>query len=75
MERINLPLAQFSFAQKLGILEDVWDDLATNEELLNSPAWHEDILADRKTAFTAGKISVSDWEEAKNRIKKNISCK
>ena len=75
MERINLPLSQFSFAQKLGILEDVWGDLSMNEELLDSPAWHEEILANRKTAFAAGKIAVSDWEEAKKRIRKNVSCK
>lgn len=74
MERINLPLSQYTFAQKLGLLEDVWDNLVGDEKRLNSPAWHEKIIADRKEALAAGKIITSDWEEAKNRIRKNISC-
>jgi hypothetical protein len=75
MERINLPLSQFTFAQKLGLLEDVWVDLAKNEEKLDSPAWHEKILEDRKNALVAGRITISDWDEAKQRINKNILCK
>lgn len=34
-----------------------------------SPAWHAAILSDRETALQAGRITVSDWEEAKERIK------
>ena len=48
MERINLPLSQFTFAQKLGLMEDVWGDLAMDEKRLDSPAWHEEVLEDRK---------------------------
>jgi hypothetical protein len=35
--------------------------------------WHETILNDRKAAFKAGKITASDWAEAKERIKKKVS--
>ena len=74
MEKIDLPLSQFTFAQKLDLMEDVWDNLAMDEKRLESPAWHEAVLEDRKKAFAAGKITISDWEEAKDRIRKNISC-
>jgi len=74
MEKIDLPLSQFTFAQKLGLMEDVWSDLDMDEKRLESPAWHEAVLEDRKKALAAGKITISDWEEAKDRIRKNISC-
>ena len=75
MEKINIPdLSQFTIAQKLNLMEAIWDDLTIDEKTLESPAWHEDILRDRKKALAAGKITISDWEEAKDRIRKNISC-
>ena len=74
MERIDLPLSQLTFAQKLDLMETIWGDLAREEKALESPAWHEAVLRDRKKALSAGKVTVSDWEEAKDRIRKNISC-
>ncbi|MDL2123639.1 MAG: addiction module protein [Deltaproteobacteria bacterium] len=74
MERIDLPLSQFTFAQKLDLMEIIWGDLARDEKTLESSAWHEVVLRDRKKALAAGKITISDWEEAKDRIRKNISC-
>ena len=74
MERIDIPLSQLTFAQKLDLMEAIWGDLARDEKRLESPAWHEAVLGDRKKALAAGKITISDWEEAKDRIRKNISC-
>ena len=31
--------------------------------------WHEAVLKDREEAFSAGKVLVSDWDQAKKRIK------
>ncbi len=75
MEKIDLPLSEFTFAQKLGIMEDIWSNLSMEEQKLESPAWHKTVLEDRKSALEAGKVKESDWDEAKNRIRKNISCK
>ena len=54
-------------------METLWADIIGNEKKLESPAWHEAILNDREAALDAGKITVSNWEEAKERIKKNVS--
>lgn len=75
MERIELPLDQLTQAQKLDIMEALWEDLTRNEKIIDSPAWHEAILKDREEAFAAGKVKVSNWEEAKERIKRNVACK
>jgi len=39
-----------------------------NEKELESPAWHGEILNEREAALNAGKVTVSGWEEAKERI-------
>ena len=73
MNRIEVPIAQLSFNQKLDLMEMLWTDMSGNEKNLGSPAWHEDLLNDREAAMHTGKVTVSNWEAAKERIKKNLS--
>lgn len=73
MKRVDLPLFKLSVAQKLDLMETLWADLTRDEKNLKSPAWHETVLKDREQAFTAGKVTMSDWEQAKRRIKKRVS--
>ena len=73
MNRTEFPITQLSFAQKLDLMETLWADMISQEKKLESPAWHEAVLNDREAALNAGKITVSSWEEAKERIKKNVS--
>lgn len=73
MNKFDFPITQLSFTQKLDLMEMLWADMIVNEKNLESPAWHEAVLKDREAALDAGKITVSKWEEAKERIKKNVS--
>jgi hypothetical protein len=74
MERVDLPLAEYSFEQKLDLFETLWDDLAKNDSVFKSPAWHEEILKERDQALKSGETKISDWEEAKKRIRRNVLC-
>ncbi|HSW02189.1 MAG TPA: addiction module protein [Sedimentisphaerales bacterium] len=69
MERVELPISDLSLAQKLDLMEALWTDLSRDDKNLESPAWHKDVLEDRQKAFEAGKISTSDWGEAKRRLR------
>lgn len=71
MEQIDIPLSELSFGQKLNLMESIWDDLTKDEINLKSPVWHKEILEDRERALASGKANVSDWEEAKERIRKS----
>ncbi|HEX5363815.1 MAG TPA: addiction module protein [Gallionella sp.] len=73
MNRIDVPIAQLSFTQKLDLMEMLWADMASNEKELESPAWHGEILNERETALNTGKATVSSWQEAKERIRKNVA--
>jgi putative addiction module component (TIGR02574 family) len=73
MERVDLPLAKMTRAQKLDLIETLWDDISKDDEALESPNWHGEVLHDRQKALEAGKAPARDWEEAKERIKRNVS--
>lgn len=73
MNRIDVPIAQLSFTQKLDLMETLWADMAGDEINLLSPAWHEAVLNDREAALNTDQATISDWAEAKERIKKNVS--
>ncbi|RJP18468.1 MAG: hypothetical protein C4527_28900 [Candidatus Omnitrophota bacterium] len=70
MGEINNSLAELTLPQKLILMEALWDELAKSESELESPDWHESILKDREKALAAGKATISDWEEAKERIRR-----
>jgi hypothetical protein len=73
MKRVDLPVSRLSLAQKLDLMETLWADLSRDEKKLESPAWHQAILEDREMALKARKVTVSDWGQAKKRIKKKVS--
>lgn len=73
MKRVDLPLSRLSLAQKLDLLETLWTDLSKDDTKLESPEWHKTILDDREKALKDGKISASDWKQAKKRIRKRVS--
>ncbi len=73
MKRVDLALSELSFTEKLKLMETLWADLTRDEKKLKSPAWHESVLKDREEAFMAGRVTASDWEQAKKRIKKKVS--
>ena len=73
MNTIDFPIKQLSFTQKLNLMETLWADMTSSEKNMESPAWHGVILNDREAALASGKLSVSNWADAKNRIKKNVA--
>jgi len=73
VKKTALSLSRLSFAQKLELMETLWAELTRNQKKLESPSWHEAVLEDREEAFASGKVEISNWEEAKKRIKKKVS--
>ena len=74
MESANIQLSNLSFSQKLNLMEAIWDDITKNEPAFESPAWHEEVLKDRDKACASGSTTVSEWNDAKKRIRKNVAC-
>ena len=59
-----------SLPEKLELFETLWDDLSRQPQQLQSPAWHKDVLEERRRRVQSGEETFSDWEDAKNEIRK-----
>jgi len=54
----NLPSSE-----KLHLIEQLWDRLEEND--VQSPAWHKEVLDDRKKRYENGELSLISLEEFK----------
>jgi hypothetical protein len=55
--------------EKLLVMEAIWDDISREEEKLEVPEWHKDVLDEREKLIASGKAQFVDWEDAKKQIK------
>ncbi len=62
--QVELPLAQMTVAEKLQTMEALWADLSTTAGQLPSPAWHRDVLQERKRLVEEGQLEFQDWDSA-----------
>jgi len=69
----NLPLKDMNLHEKLSAMESLWEDLARTPEGVESPAWHKDILDERRQRVGDGASRFTDWETAKADIRNKLS--
>ena len=70
---VVLPLDKMTVAEKLAVIDTVWEDLRKNSEEIPVPEWHKQILDSRRGAFERGEIGYTDWEKAKAEIRRRVS--
>ena len=58
--------------EKLMIIEALWDDIASDENEIESPDWHSDSLSKTKERLKAGEEKILDWTEAKRELRKRF---
>jgi putative addiction module component (TIGR02574 family) len=56
-------------AEKLQLVEDLWDDLASTPEAVPVHEWQEQELARRKENLQKNPGSALSWEEVKRRVR------
>jgi hypothetical protein len=69
---VELPLDKMSFPEKLQLLEILWDDITRKPDDFPSPAWHKDILEECRRRAESGEEHFSDWESAKEEIRRRV---
>ncbi|MCE9544832.1 MAG: addiction module protein [Planctomycetia bacterium] len=69
---IELPLDQMTLADKLEAMERLWADISTVPAAVPSPAWHRDILAERKRLAAEGKVKFLDWDTAISQLRDEL---
>ena len=70
---ITLKIDQMTTAEKIRVMEMIWEDLCKNKADLSSPEWHEQILNEREQLLKEGKEEPIDWEKAKREIRDSLS--
>jgi len=68
-----LDVSALSRNEKLRLLETLWADLTADDSQIPSPAWHRDALEETRALYERGKVSLSDWTEAKVRLRAAVS--
>ena len=61
---IDLPLEKMTLAEKLETMELLWADISKKPAELPSPAWHRDVLIERRRLVAEGKLKFLDWDTA-----------
>lgn len=63
---------QMPLHEKLLVMEAIWKDISREQDILEMPQWHKDILDERNRLIADGKAQFIDWEDAKKQIKEAI---
>ena len=61
-------LSSLSRAEKLQLVEDLWDEIATTPAALPVLDWQKQELARRKAEYLQNPVIGSNWEDVKARI-------
>jgi hypothetical protein len=68
----DLPLDSMTLADKLEVMEALWADISRRPTDLPSPAWHKDILDERRRLVADGKLRFLDWDTAIADLRKEL---
>jgi putative addiction module component len=69
---ISKPVEEMSVTEKIQLMESLWNELCHNADNIQSPAWHEAVLAERAESLQKGEDAFQDWESAKSDIRKQL---
>jgi len=67
---IELSLSTMTTAEKVQLLETVWDNLCRESGDVKSPDWHRAVLEERTRRLETGKATAAPWTDAKARLLK-----
>jgi putative addiction module component (TIGR02574 family) len=71
MIQIAPELTRLSLVEKLQVVEDLWDSIATNEENIPVPEWQKEELAKRREKFLNNPQSGLSLEQTLASVRKN----
>ena len=62
-------IGHLSKEDKLKVMEAIWEDLSKEDEELESPNWHQDVLQDTERRLKLGEEKEVDWNTAKKELR------
>jgi putative addiction module component (TIGR02574 family) len=68
----TIPIESFTVAEKLLLMERLWEDLSKQPSNVTAPEWHGDVLAARLSAVKEGRTGFVDWDAARERLRNRL---
>ena len=72
MENLKESISRLSYTEKVDLMELLWDDISQDNSSFTSPDWHRKELLKREKDLQEGRVQISDWDEAKKRLRKGV---
>ena len=69
----TVDLEAMSTADKLRLMEDIWQDLSARKQDIASPDWHGDVLAERVRLTESGEEQFISWDAAKKQLRDELT--
>lgn len=69
IDQLKGGIGKLDLANKLLLVEDVWDSIADDNESLPMPEWHRTELERRSEEYRKGELELHDWEEVHKAIR------
>jgi putative addiction module component (TIGR02574 family) len=66
-----ITIENLSTGEKIELMEKLWDDLSSSPDYA-PPEWHGEELSRRKNAVKEGKVTYTEWDKAKEEIRKML---
>jgi hypothetical protein len=67
-----IDIGRLSREEKLRIMEAIWEDLSRDEEQVESPEWHRELLEETEQRRRSGQEGMVDWPEAKEKLRERF---
>ena len=67
---VDIKIESLSVAEKVQLLESVWESLCAHTGDVQSPEWHREVLEERGRRLEDGRATISSWTDAKARLMK-----
>lgn len=61
-------IERMSVTERLQAIDQLWDSLTQDRDEIPSPAWHQDVLADRKARAQRGEAKFLTLEQLGSRL-------
>ena len=62
-----IEISGMSRIERLQVMEAIWDSLSHDESEIETPAWHEDVLAGRQSKIKKGDAEFVSIENVKSK--------
>lgn len=65
-------IKQYSTHEKIQTMLFIWEELSCSGDTIESPAWHEQALAETIENRAQGNEPLLDWSDVKNELRNNF---